>query len=75
MWTNTVPNKIRQYMNNDTLAATAYANPINFIATYGIGTPERLAVARAQDEAQVSSGCEAPSPKSPKSAKLTAFSL
>lgn len=56
VWTNTVPEKIRTYMNNDTLAATAYANPIGFIASYGVGTPERLAVARAQDEAQVSSG-------------------
>ncbi|ORY92512.1 major facilitator superfamily domain-containing protein [Leucosporidium creatinivorum] len=52
VWTNTVPTKIRTYMGNDTLAAAAYANPIGFIATYGVGTPERLAVARAQDEAQ-----------------------
>lgn len=40
-------------MGNDTLASMAYANPIGFIATHLPGTPERLAVARAHDEAQV----------------------
>ncbi|KAM0787422.1 hypothetical protein ACM66B_003504 [Microbotryomycetes sp. NB124-2] len=52
IWTNTVPTKIREYMNNDTLAAQAFANPIGFISLYPYGTPERMAVARAQDEAQ-----------------------
>lgn len=28
IWTNTVQEKIREYMNNDTLAASAYANPL-----------------------------------------------
>ncbi|KAK4049011.1 hypothetical protein OIV83_004372 [Microbotryomycetes sp. JL201] len=52
IWTNTVPEKIQQYMNNDTLAAQAFANPIGFISKFPYGTPERMAVARAQDEAQ-----------------------
>ncbi|KAK4056011.1 hypothetical protein OIO90_003006 [Microbotryomycetes sp. JL221] len=52
IWTNTVPGKIVEYMNNDTLAAQAFANPIGFIKLYPYGTPERMAVARAQDEAQ-----------------------
>ena len=54
IWTNTVPDKIREYMGNDTLATQAYANPFGFANTWEYGTPERMAVAKAHDEAQVS---------------------
>lgn len=54
IWTNLVPNKIDLYMGNSTLAASAYANPVNFIKIYAPGTPPRMAVARAHDETQVS---------------------
>ena len=54
IWTNSVPQKLNQYLTNQTLAAMAYANPIGFISTYAPGTPERMAVARAQDETQAS---------------------
>lgn len=40
-------------MGNLTLSASAYKNPIGFIKTYAPGTVERMALARAQDEAQV----------------------
>lgn len=39
-------------MNNDTLAASAYADPFTFATTYPYGSEPRMAVARAQDEAQ-----------------------
>ena len=42
-------------MGNLTLSASAYKNPIGFIKTYAPGTVERIALARAQDEAQVRS--------------------
>lgn len=54
IWTNVVPDKIYAYMGNDTLAAAAYADPFTFATTYPYGSQPRLAVARAQDEAQVS---------------------
>ena len=53
IWTNSVPDKLNRYLVNQTIAASAYANPIGFIAQYAPGTVERMAVARAQDETQV----------------------
>jgi hypothetical protein len=41
-------------MGNDTLAASAYADPLGFAVKNPYGTPARQAIARAQDEAQVS---------------------
>jgi SIT family siderophore-iron:H+ symporter-like MFS transporter len=48
-----VPNKINDYMGNDALARAAYQDPLGFIAKHAVGTEPRMAVARAQDEAQV----------------------
>lgn len=53
IWTNLVPRKLDAYMGNSTLATSAYTNPLGFIKIYAVGTPERNAVARAQDETQV----------------------
>ncbi|WVQ82131.1 hypothetical protein IAT38_004259 [Cryptococcus sp. DSM 104549] len=55
IWTNMVPDKVDKYLapfNNATLPALAYSNPFGFATAYPIGTPERAALARAQDEAQ-----------------------
>jgi SIT family siderophore-iron:H+ symporter-like MFS transporter len=49
-----VPSKIEQYFAplNATLGQQAYADPFTFATEWAMGTPERAAVARAQDEAQ-----------------------
>lgn len=50
-----MPNKIEQYFapfNNGTLNDNAYGDPFTFATTWPVGTPERAALARAQDEAQ-----------------------
>ncbi|WVQ82328.1 hypothetical protein IAT38_004456 [Cryptococcus sp. DSM 104549] len=55
IWTNMVPNKVDKYFagfSNTSLPALAYSNPFGFAAEYPIGSPERNALARAQDEAQ-----------------------
>ncbi|KAL1408004.1 hypothetical protein Q8F55_004801 [Vanrija albida] len=53
MWTNIVPNKLDQYLShNQTLVTLAYSNPFGFADKFPPGTPERAAIARAQDEAQ-----------------------
>lgn len=54
IWTNIVPRKIDEYMEDASLRSMAYSNPIGFIRTYGPETAPRIALARAQDEAQVS---------------------
>lgn len=41
-------------MQNEALAAKAYANPFGFAVEYGLDTLPRQALQRAQDEAQVS---------------------
>jgi hypothetical protein len=40
-------------MQNEALAAKAYANPFGFAVEYGLDTLPRQALQRAQDEAQV----------------------
>jgi SIT family siderophore-iron:H+ symporter-like MFS transporter len=52
IWTNLVPGKLDEYFTDSTLAASAYANPTDFIKTHLPGTPERFAIARAHDETQ-----------------------
>ncbi|KDE07039.1 hypothetical protein MVLG_02617 [Microbotryum lychnidis-dioicae p1A1 Lamole] len=52
IWTNLVPEKLAEYMPDQSLVTSAYQNPIGFIARFPPGTPERLAVARAHDETQ-----------------------
>ncbi|ORX39833.1 major facilitator superfamily domain-containing protein [Kockovaella imperatae] len=53
MWTNIVPRKLGQYLGgNDTLIEMAYANPFGYAAQFPMGTTERTAISRAQDEAQ-----------------------
>jgi len=55
IWTNVVPRKIDQYFApiNATLGLQAYRDPITFAKVeWPMGTPERAAIARAQDEAQ-----------------------
>ncbi|OCF32227.1 hypothetical protein I316_06141 [Kwoniella heveanensis BCC8398] len=53
MWTNIVPDKLEEYLNgNNTLIQLAYSSPFEYAKLYPPGTPERAAIARAQDEAQ-----------------------
>ncbi|ODN79379.1 hypothetical protein L202_03381 [Cryptococcus amylolentus CBS 6039] len=53
MWTNIVPNKLQNYLNgDDALITAAYGNPIGYATKYAVGTFERDALVRAQDEAQ-----------------------
>ncbi|WVQ75788.1 hypothetical protein IAR50_005421 [Cryptococcus sp. DSM 104548] len=53
MWTNIIPNKLNDYLNgDDALIIAAYGNPIGFAKIYAVGTFERDALVRAQDEAQ-----------------------
>ena len=55
IWTNVTPRKIDQYFApiNATLGLQAYRDPITFAKVeWPMGTPERAAIARAQDEAQ-----------------------
>ena len=55
MWTNIVPKKLHDYLNGeDALVTMAYGNPFGYAAKYPLHTFERDAIARAQDEAQVS---------------------
>lgn len=54
IWTNIVPSRISEYMQNEALAAKAYGNPFGFAVEYGLDTLPRQALQRAQDEAQVS---------------------
>ncbi|WVR07865.1 hypothetical protein IAU60_004908 [Kwoniella sp. DSM 27419] len=52
LWTNIVPKKLESYIGDDALVKLAYTNPFKYATTYLPGTPERAAIARAQDEAQ-----------------------
>jgi SIT family siderophore-iron:H+ symporter-like MFS transporter len=55
IWTNVVPGKIEEYFApiNATLGIQAYRDPVTFAKLeWPMGTPERAAIARAQDEAQ-----------------------
>ncbi|KAI9635925.1 major facilitator superfamily domain-containing protein [Dioszegia hungarica] len=52
IWTNIVPSRISEYMQNEALAAKAYGNPFGFAVEYGLDTLPRQALQRAQDEAQ-----------------------
>jgi SIT family siderophore-iron:H+ symporter-like MFS transporter len=56
IWTNIVPGKINEYFttvaNGTVLGRAAYSDPFTFALEHPIGTPERAAIARAQDEAQ-----------------------
>jgi SIT family siderophore-iron:H+ symporter-like MFS transporter len=55
IWTNIVPGKIEEYFApiNATLGIQAYRDPVTFAkVNWPMGTPERAAIARAQDEAQ-----------------------
>ena len=56
IWTNIVPNKINNYFsdipNGMALGQDAYGDPFTFALEHPVGTPERAAIARAQDEAQ-----------------------
>ncbi|SGZ31145.1 BQ5605_C047g12317 [Microbotryum silenes-dioicae] len=51
IWTNLLPAKLQASLPAD-LAAEAYEDPISFIGTYPVGTPQRTALARGQDETQ-----------------------
>ncbi|WRT66018.1 uncharacterized protein IL334_002969 [Kwoniella shivajii] len=52
IWTTIIPKKLSNYLNDDALVTLAYTNPFKFALMYPPGTPERAAIARAQDEAQ-----------------------
>lgn len=56
IWTNIVPKKIETYFssvaNGAFLGREAYGDPFTFALEHAVGTPERAAIARAQDEAQ-----------------------
>ncbi|GJN91562.1 hypothetical protein Rhopal_004585-T1 [Rhodotorula paludigena] len=53
IWSNMVPQRMNNYIANQTLAAQAYANPLGLLATYAPGTEVRDAMSRAQGETQV----------------------
>ena len=52
VWTNTLPNKLEKYITNSTLAADAYAEPLTFILSYPVGTPERQGMIHAYSDVQ-----------------------
>lgn len=53
IWTQTLPDQIRERMNNSTLAAQAYGSPFTFIAAYPEGTPERTALRQSYEYVQM----------------------
>lgn len=52
IWTQTLPKKLLEHLGDATAAASAYASPITYIASYPLGTPERTAVIDAYSEVQ-----------------------
>ncbi|GAA6061341.1 hypothetical protein JCM10212_004822 [Sporobolomyces blumeae] len=52
IWTNLVPGKMREYIDDPVIAAKAFSNPIGLIKTYAPGTAVREGMARAQGETQ-----------------------
>lgn len=55
IWTTVVPRKLEEYvtpLGNSSLVPLAFSNPLGYAVEYPLGTPERNAIARAQDDAQ-----------------------
>ncbi|KAK7202368.1 major facilitator superfamily domain-containing protein [Myxozyma melibiosi] len=52
IWTNLLPEKLLENLQNATLAASVYGDPFTFAATYTIDSPERLAVIHSYSQVQ-----------------------
>lgn len=52
IWTQTLPTYLAESVSDPTLAASAFSEPLNIIASYPFGTPERDGIVHAYRKAQ-----------------------